>query len=308
MNLIVLNPHARGGRTMRIWPRLEPILLEHFNDLIIAVTRRVDEVAQHIDKARAVGVERIIVVGGDGTNHVLVNALLSSSAPGEPPIAIGQIPIGTGRDWARTLNIPLDPVKAVHWLAEAEPHPCDVGRVTLNGQTRLFLNIASTGVAANIDRRVNRVANRKPWTFLRAILTSLIQYRPQHICVTLDGIPFYTGSSYVAAVANGRWFGHGILAAPDAAYDDGLFDVVVLEGMSRVQVIQRLAQAYKGQHIGKPKVHHAQARRVEITAAPGETLGLDLDGEPDQAQHMTFELLPAALYVLAKPISPAQIT
>lgn len=299
MDLVVLNPNARGGRTLRLWPRLEPILMEYFDDLIIAITKHVEEVAIHIDQARAVGVDRIIVIGGDGTNHALVNALLET--PGGPQIAVGQIPIGTGRDWARTLNIPQDPIRAIRWLAEAEPQPCDVGKVTFNGRTRLFLNIASTGVGADADQRVNRVTNRKPWTFIRAILTSLIQYRPQHIRVTLDGELFYAGSSYISAIANGRWFGHGILAAPRAEYNDGLFDVVVLEGMSRLEVIQRLIQAYKGEHIGKPKVHNARARRVQVALQEQEsgTLGLDLDGEPDQGRQMTFEVLPAALQILA---------
>ena len=307
MNLVVINPHAAGGRAARIWPKLEPILMEYFDDLIIAITRRVDEVAAHIDKARAVGVERILIVGGDGTNHSIINALLKAPPPpGAPPIAIGQIPVGTGRDWARTLGIPHKPKKAIRWLAEAQPQACDVGRVRTGTRTRLFLNIASTGVGADIDRRVNAVARRRPWTFIRAILATLRHYTPQHVRVTLDGAPFYAGTSYVVGVANGQWFGHGIWAAPQARYDDGQFDVVLMEGGARAWVVRRLMQAYKGAHIGEAGVHYGRAARVEVTPLPGQTLGLDLDGEPDVGDKLLFEVLPGAVQVLTQkaPLLP----
>jgi diacylglycerol kinase (ATP) len=301
MNLVVLNPNARGGRARRIWHRLGPVLWEHFDDPVIAVTRSADEVGAHIDDARRAGVERIIVIGGDGTNHAIVNALLQEPARADvQPIPIGQVPIGTGHDWSRTLSIPTEPVEAIRWLAQAEPRPCDVGRVTFRGRSRLFLNVASAGVGAEVARRVNAVQNRKPWTYLRAILTVLMSCPPQWVRVTLDGRLFYEGTSYVTVVANGRWFGHGIMVAPNAAYDDGLFDVLLAEGMSRPRIIHVLMQAYGGNHLSMPGVHSGQAARVEIEAARGETLGLELDGEPDEGEHLTFEVLPSALQVLVR--------
>ncbi|MCZ7546052.1 MAG: diacylglycerol kinase family lipid kinase [Anaerolineae bacterium] len=305
MNLIVLNPHAGGGKTLRLWPKLEPVLLDRFGgELIIAITKHVHEVAAHIDKARAIGVERIIVVGGDGTNHAIVNALVDEPAPeGAPPIAVGQVPVGTGMDWSRTLGIPTDPVAAIGWLAEARPCPCDVGRITTGDQRYVFLNIASAGVGADVSHRVNAVRRRRPWTFIRAILTTLLRYRPQPVRIVLDGAPFFEGPVYIAAVANGQWFGHGIQAAPGAAFDDGLFDVVVAEGMSHLSVLQVLMKAYKGEHIGHPRVHTGRAACVEVTPLDGRWLGMELDGEPRAGDQIRFEVLPSAIQMLSRPKS-----
>ncbi len=298
MNLVVLNPNARGGQARNLWPKLQPALLDHFDNLLIVVARRVEDVAMHIDKAREVGVERILTIGGDGTNHVLVNALLNApSGAGALPIAIGQIPVGTGRDWARTLGIPHDPVQAIKWLAQAQPQPCDVGKVTIGSRSRLFLNIASAGASWDITRRVQNVSNRKPWTFLRAILTTITRYKPPPIRMAVDGALFYEGTAYIAVVANGKWFGHGIMAAPGAEYSDGRFDVLVLEGMPRLQFIRRLMQAYKGEHVGKPGVHAGRGQCVEVTGV-GTSLGIELDGEPQPGNRMHFEVIPAALHVL----------
>jgi YegS/Rv2252/BmrU family lipid kinase len=302
LNLVILNPHARGGQAGRTWPKLEPILRAHFDDLIIAITENTDAVADHIDEARKVGIERILIIGGDGTNHSIINALLNApGVPDQPSIAIGQVPIGTGRDWARTIGTPIDPEQAIRWLAEARPHPCDVGRVHLGDKHRLFLNITSAGVGSDIDRRVNAVENRRPWTFLRAILTSLAIYKPPTVRVDLDGEPFYEGNAYIVAVCNGQWFGHGIWAAPQAAFDDGLFDVIIVEGISRIQVVRTLMKAYKGRHLDYPGVHYQKAARVDVVPLSADHIGLDLDGEPGQGTQPTFELLRHAVHVLVKP-------
>src|SRR5579871_3069143 len=122
--LIILNPHAAGGRAGQLWREVEPLLWQSLGDLIIAVTDRPSDVAEHLDKAQAVGVTRVISIGGDGTNHALVNALaeLNQRNPHGEPMIYGNLPIGTGRDWARGQGIPYNDLKAAAaWIAHAQP-------------------------------------------------------------------------------------------------------------------------------------------------------------------------------------------
>lgn len=72
--LIILNPHAGSGRAGRVWKEIEPLLWEYLGELVVAVTQRPDEVAYHLGNAYASGLTRAISIGGDGTNHALVNA------------------------------------------------------------------------------------------------------------------------------------------------------------------------------------------------------------------------------------------
>src|SRR6185369_5111607 len=120
--LIVLNPHAGSGRAGRVWKELEPILWDKLGELVVAVTQNPDEVAPHLERAYASGLTRVISIGGDGTNHALVNELvrLNDRHPEGPPMVYGTLPIGTGGDWARGLGIPLNDVRtAARWIAEA---------------------------------------------------------------------------------------------------------------------------------------------------------------------------------------------
>jgi YegS/Rv2252/BmrU family lipid kinase len=308
--LIILNPHAGSGRAGKLWSKIEPLLWQELGELVIAVTQHPEEVATHLDKARAAGLTRVIAIGGDGTNHALVNELirLNRSDPSGPQMTFGCLPIGTGRDWARTLGIPFTPADAVRWIKSAHPSPLDAGELVTeqaNGATatRHFLNIASVGISGMITSQINQLIERRPWTFYRATVEALLRYRPPHMTIRLDGMLWYEGEAYIVAIANGRTFGHGMKIAPNADYGDGMFDVVLVEGMPRTRILAALNTVYSGTHLKRSDVHIQRARVAEVECSGGSVgpLSLELDGENAVGNKLRFEVLPGALSTLTKP-------
>jgi diacylglycerol kinase (ATP) len=298
--LIILNPHAGSGRAGRVWTELEPLLWDSLGDLLVAITQHPEEVAQHLDKAYASGMRRVISIGGDGTNHALVNALadLNTRIPDGEKMIYGNLPIGSGMDWARYKGIPFDLKKAATWIAEAEPRPTDIGLLTFDGEHEHFLNIASAGLSGEVDKRVNNVAVRRPWTFLQATIASILQHEPQPMQVSLDGGHWYDGTAYLVAVANGSTFGHGMKIAPNAQTDDGLFDVVLVEGVSRPVILSALYRVYNGSHLSHPNVRFGRAKEVHIQGDSG-AVALDLDGEHATGRDLTFTMKPGLLHMLS---------
>jgi diacylglycerol kinase (ATP) len=298
--LIILNPHAGGGQAGRIWRKLEPLLWKSLGELVIAVTQQPHEVAPHLDKAYAAGLTRVIAIGGDGTNHALVNAIvaLNRQNPDGPPMIYGNVPVGTGRDWARGIGITFSPEIAARWIAHAQPRLTDLGLLTYDDQQRHFLNIASAGLSGEVDRRVNSVPVRRPWTFLLATIRTLLAHRPQQMRVELDDRTWYEGAAYLVAVANGTTFGHGMKIAPTAQVNDGLFDVVLVEGMPRAEILLALRKVYNATHLVHPGVHFRRAKQVRITGLKGP-LGLDMDGESASGETLTFAIQPGLLQLLS---------
>ncbi|MCU0500100.1 MAG: diacylglycerol kinase family lipid kinase [Anaerolineae bacterium] len=298
--LIILNPYAAGGKAGKLWTEIEPILWEKLGELVVAITQRPEEVAIHLDKAYASGLTRVISIGGDGTNHALVNAIatLSEQHPDGDPIIYGILPVGTGRDWARHAGIPLDISAAATWIASATPHPTDLGLITDHdtGQREYFLNIASAGLGGEVDRRVNRAKVRRPWTFLGATIAAILRYQAQPLTIQLDGVDWFEGKALVAVIANGTTFGHGMRIAPHAKTDDGLFDVVLVKNASKLETLMTLRKVYDGSHLTHPAVKAGRARQVQITSPDG--LPLDLDGEYTRARHLTFDLRAGVLQLL----------
>jgi len=216
-------------------------------------------------------------------------------------MTFGQLPIGTGQDWARAMGVPLDPEQAVRWIASAHTAPLDVGQLTTpdNPATgeHYFLNIASAGISGMITERINRLNKKRPWTFYRKVLEALVVYTPRQMAIKLDGKPWFEGKAYVVAIANGSTFGHGMNIAPGARYDDGLFDVVLIEGMPRIEGMMVLNTVYSGEHLKRNDVHRDQGRIVEIEG-DGKPIGMELDGEHAAGKSLRFEVLPGVLSTL----------
>lgn len=299
--LIILNPHAGSGRAGRLWREVEPLLWQNLGELVIAVTERPDDVAQHLDKAQAVGVNRVISIGGDGTNHALINALaeLNERSPQAEPMIYGNLPIGTGRDWARGQGIPFDNLKAAaQWIAHAQPQPTDIGKLSHENGREYFLNIASAGLGGEVAQRINRQTERRPWSFMTTTITTMLSHTPQEMQITLDGEPWYEGRAYSLAVANGTTFGHGMKIAPNATTNDGMFDVVLVKGVSRLTILAAFQRVYSGTHLTHPAVKSGRAAEVRIHSPQG-AIGLELDGEPASARDITFSVQPGLLKILS---------
>ncbi len=297
--LLILNPHAAGGQAQRMWESIEPLIRQKLPELTVVITQRIEDVDEHVRQAYHTGIEQVIGMGGDGTNHTIVNALIrigeQESATKIP--TFGTLPLGTGRDWARSRGIPFKLESAVNWIINATPRPTDVGLLHLNDEKRYFLNIASAGLGGEVDAKVNQVMNRRPWTFLKATIQAMLTYDPQQVQVKLDGEDWYEGKSLVTVVANGTTFGHGMIIAPNAKINDGVFDVVLVEGMSKLTALAAFGRVYNGSHLSHPRVHSKSAKQVEITCASGQ-IALDLDGEYTRGHHLHFELKPKLLQLL----------
>jgi diacylglycerol kinase family enzyme len=197
----------------------------------------------------------------------------------------------------------------VDWLKGAQPVRCDLGKIEYRDMKndglsarRFFLNISSAGVSGEIVARVNRLRRRARSTFLRATIAALLKYRPQRMAVECDGEKFYEGPSYLLVVANGRFFGRGMWVAPEALINDGLFDVVLVEGMPRLRILLALRTVFSGRHLRRKDVHHRRAASVRVHSEDGP-LCLEFDGEEAQGQDLLFTVSPGALRVMMPPAS-----
>jgi len=298
--LFVINPHAAGGYAMEVWRKLEAQARHDFSEVQTLISQSAAELPAALDAAADAGLQAVVSIGGDGSSHSLVNVLMRQrqARPGVE-LAFGCVPAGTGRDWARGVDTALDPAESLRRIARATPRQIDVGHIHYDDQDEYFLNIATAGISALVVQYVDQAKPRRPWTFLRATLRSLFNYRAQAMHISLDGQPWHSGPIYLAAIANGRYFGQGMDVAPHALFDDGLLEVVVAEDLRLAQALPLLARLYRGAHLDHPRVHYARARQVSIHSADERPIGMDLDGERAFGQRLHYSLRPQALSLLA---------
>lgn len=304
--IIIINANACGGKAVSVYKSIEGRISDAFGDLTVAISEKPDDLSRHLEAVSESGLDLVIAVGGDGTNHSVINALARQPGLGA---AFSCLPVGTGTDWGRALGIPSNPAAALDWILQARPVPCDLGKVEYsvpkNGgrrASRYFLNISSLGVSGEIVARVNRLRRRTSLTFLRTTIAVLLKYRPRRITVECDGRSFYQGTTYLLAVANGRCFGRGMWVAPNALVDDGLFDAVLVEGMPRLRILLALRTVFSGRHLRRKDVHFRRAALVRVRSEDGPFC-LELDGEEAHGEDLLYTVSPRALKVLMHPSS-----
>lgn len=299
--LVILNPYAGSG-TLRQFDTLKKALMNLCNgEMWVIVTMRVEDIATHLRHAADHGFDTVLAVGGDGTNLAIVNALIEM---GEKRLALASLPLGTGRDLARSMETPLDPLEAIEWLKTAVPTPIDVGKVELDGETRYFLNSSSTGISGVIAGRVNAAGPKRPWTFMEKTIGTLLLFSAPRMKVEIDGHDWFEGEAFILTVGNGRYFGRGMKAHPQAYLNDGLFDVILIESMPRAEALVALPQLMQGNHLSRADVQFQRGAQVRVTAY-GNVLDLETDGEAAEGAEIVYTIMPGAINFLVHPDAEA---
>ncbi len=306
--MLLVNPHAGAGQAREQMGPLADALHESGAVFETVQTRGPGDATGLVREALHAGAGGVAVVGGDGTLNEAVNGFFDAEGERIAPDAwLGPLPCGTGGDFRRTVGIHKGPSAMVTRMLWAHPRPIDVGWLTFRdhaGQKarRAFLNVASFGMGGQVDALVNagpKWIGGTPAFFL-ASLRAMTRYRNRRVRITVDdGAPRETEVVNVA-VANGRFFGGGMQIAPEASIDDGLFDVVGLEGIGRTRQLRLATHLYRGTLLGRQGVTFVRAKRV--VAEPADWSGpilLDVDGEQPGALPATFEIAPGALLLRA---------
>jgi len=303
--LLIVNPASAAGRTGRHFDRIARAVTAAVGDFEAVFTKRGGEAKDLArDAARAGRGERLVVaVGGDGTASEVVDGLLEDGRPIDPEVLFGCIPRGTGGDLRRSLGWADSPESAAHALAVGLTVACDVGRVEFVGhdgrdQHRQFVNVSSFGISG----RVVRELGHHKWmggklSYMLASARSLLGYRDQAIRWRRDGGPWNEDSVTAFCVCNGRYFGGGMVVAPDARMDDGLFDVTIWKGLGFGDFVRKRHMLYDGSHVRLPNTRCVRARIVEAEPLGGAEVLLDVDGEQPGRLPARFSIWPGALRI-----------
>lgn len=259
-------------------------------------TRAAGEGTARAAEAVRARVGLVIAVGGDGTLNEVVNGITSED--GRPLATLGAILTGRGRDGARTLDVPRDPVRAVERLAdEGRATSRDLGLLRWAGGRRYFVTVAGAGFDAVVAARALPLAGPGTVPYLRAVLTSLRDHRPWPLELRVDGAPARRLTATGVMLANGTTCGGGMRIAPDAHPADGLLDLVVLGALSRAALLRWLPTVYWGGHLRHPRITVERVRAVAV--ASDRPLPAQVDGEPCGAAPFEVTVAAAALRVRA---------
>lgn len=285
--LIIVNPVSGRGRAAKLLPAVRARLASLRVDAEIRVSTSPGDPPAWATEAASAG-RAVVAMGGDG----LVNAVLNATAHKVP---MGVLPSGTGNDFARTVGLPLDPVRACEVLAGAEIRTFDCGRLDVGGRTHRFGCIASVGFDSEVNQRANGInwASGTP-VYVLAVLQTLVGWESPSFEIDVDGRRSEVRGWFVS-VGNGISYGGGMRICPAADAHDGLLDVTVLGDAGKLEFLRTFPRVFKGTHVDHPKVTTFRGSRV--TVAADRPLRCFTDGEDTCDAPVTIEAEPGALSV-----------
>ena len=301
MIAFIVNLKSGGGRARKAWPEIKRELDRRFaNRYRLAYTQRPSHAIELTQEQLRQGVDMVVSVGGDGTLNEVVNGIMTSELPEKPALAM--LCYGTGADFIRSIDWPRDYMQALDRIDLGQLRCIDVGKGDFHDaagarKTRYFINIAEYGAGGEVVARVNALP--KFWggkiSFLCGIIVTYLGFRNQSIRFSCDDQSWCEQRLNNTVIANGRYFGSGLLPAPMAELDDGQLDIVTFGDISLGETLLAFPKLRKGQHLSHPKLGHHRAKT--ITATSEQRVFVDMDGEMVGYLPARFEVIPRALRI-----------
>lgn len=238
-------------------------------------------------QAVAEGCEVVVAAGGDGTVNEVLQALVHTET------ALGVLPLGTGNVWAREVGIPLELPGAVRVLTQRYERRVDVG---LAGD-RYFLLMAGIGYDASVTANTDAGAKRRLGMLAYVIKGVAVgwSYRGRRVTLESDGVRRHYRALLVV-VGNTRHYGGPVQVTPRARIDDGLLDVCVFRGVSRLHAAWYVVMVLLGRHLRDHGVGYYRASNVAVTAEPAQLV--QVDGDVIGHTPMVFTVKSRALRVI----------
>ncbi len=301
---VLVNPVAGSGRGLDHFPQIskhlreagiatEPVFTEHkFHATELTVT------------AVAQGFRHIIVVGGDGTLHEVVNGLFIQQTVDPREVLLAVIAVGSGNDWARNFGIPLRYQNAIQAIRAGHSFLQDVGVVSYEEahyrQKRYMVNVAGLGFDSMVVKKYNHMKKKQgrgsKWLYRWSVIRTFFRYKSTGVKVWIDDRLVYNNLLMSIAIGICKYNGGGVQQLPQAVPDDGLFDVSLIRPVHFWHILFRMHYLFNG---GIYRIRHIlQERGGKIRIESSPEISVELDGELLGETPVEFTVLQRAIRIV----------
>ncbi len=264
----IINPIA-GGKHGKKTRKTVALIEEILKAKDIEYNLHLTNYKRHAQKLTEILIERgatdIIVVGGDGTLHEVVNGFKDFDK-----VNLGLIPCGTGNDFASALNIPLNPKKALDIILNNQPKYVDFMQMpTVRG-----INIIGTGIDVDVLKRYESLKKKNKFNYTTCLIKTLFNFNYTDFNADIDG-KSNKHRSFIACIANGNVYGGGIPVCPVADPTDNKLDFVAVSSMAKIKIIGAFLKLKRGKILSMKQATHCTCENIKIETETPCTVNVD---------------------------------
>lgn len=297
---LLYNPHSGKRQSAHNLSLVKPIFEQHNIHLEIVQTQRAGHARELLLNLDLDKYQGIVVIGGDGTVHEVVDGMLSREDKKQLPI--GVIPGGTGNALMTDLEC-LDISEAALRICRCRVHSIDVAKFTFGDQTSTYsFNCAHYGLPSDVNARASqfRIFRGQRYNFA-TIVELLLGNWSRNATIFIDGQRILDEDVSFAMVQNTIHTGKEMRMCPRALLDDGKWDVLITKKIGRKQLLDLFKLVFDGSHIKSPHVYYYHTSD-EVIIQPVAGLApeydpINVDGENMGTAPLHIKVLPAAFQV-----------
>ncbi|MCA1009980.1 diacylglycerol/lipid kinase family protein [Halobacillus halophilus] len=304
MFVLIINPEAGHGKAERLFTSIQndPLYQNQRNNFQAHFTvypGHAEKLAGDLCARYQDFLSYVIVIGGDGTLHEVINGVQHY-----PDLPIGFIPVGAGNDFARGIGQVAEGVLLFRKMVQDPKfHRIRTGIFTSNdgeaAKQRSFLNSIGFGMEGLIVEEVNKPAFRKWTKFFRitsfiyplALLKVLPRLNPISIDLRIDGRKIECKQATMVTITNHPYYGGGMKIAPNASIEKPTFHIIIVEPISKWKILALFKMVFTGQHIQRKEVQEWEGRNIHISSS--EPLPFQVDGQSGECFECYIEKSPS---------------
>ena len=288
-HIFIINPAAGKGKSLELIPYIKECFKDCEEDYIVRITEYPGHATELAKEYSGKGKCRIYSIGGDGTVNEIVNGMAGTDS------ALGIIPSGSGNDFFRSIHAGNDIKRILLDTVIGEERQVDLAKAN----DKYFINVASVGFDAEIVFNAQKFKKLPgisgSMAYVLSLLYTTVINKNNNIEIDIDGIR-QKMSVLLAAIANGRYYGGGMMPAPDAKLNDGWLDICLIRVTPRWKIFALFPKFIKGLHGQLKEVSFYRGKSVTIQSE--KYISLSTDGEVVTAKTIKFEILERAINVI----------
>ncbi|MBX0359084.1 diacylglycerol kinase family protein [Halobacillus sp. Nhm2S1] len=288
MYIMIVNPAAGNGKAMNLFRRIqkEPLYKkENCRSFLTQEPGHAERLALQVTKIHRETLKGIIVLGGDGTLHEVVNGIRHYS---ETPVCF--IPAGSGNDFARGLTLKKGGLKLFRsYVRNPKKKKVLLSDYILNQRQkqgrRTFINSIGFGLDGLVVAAANQPKYRS-WTrkfhitkltYPFALLQSISKAKPIHFELFLDGKQININQAMMVTITNHSYYGGGMRIAPKAKINSKGLSILVVKPISKKKLLAMFVSVFFGLHTRMKEVEEWRASTVHISSE--QPLPFQVDGQ-----------------------------
>ncbi len=292
---VVVNPMAGSGKSKALWSKIKATLESAGLVFEYALSEYAGHESVLSREAALGGYRQIISVGGDGTIQKVVNGVYSQRKISPKLFVIGVIACGTGNDWIKTHNIPLDYKKAVQVIVNKKIKAQDLGKLQISGKknkTLYFINYAGAGFDCFVLSRLYRYKRFGALSYFLCAIINFMRFKNLKITIVLDSATV-EANVFLLGIGLCSFTGGGMQLTQNADPFDELFDITIAQDFTKIDILRNLPRLFNGELFKDRKVFTYRSKKICLMSDSGGGVLSQADGEILENGCLNYSIVPA---------------